>query len=105
MINTCQLSWIAGHQHGCVLVRPPRLGDNCWNVARPSIESAAHNPPSLKYESYSKPEATHFQLRIIWLLSIVHQPSSREAARMADERPLNSVTIVVGYFLILNPLS
>ncbi|TAT07597.1 hypothetical protein BV289_11285, partial [Lactiplantibacillus plantarum] len=45
-----------------------------------------------------KPEATHFQLRIIWLLSIVTSPSSREAARMADERPLNSVQFVVGYF-------
>ncbi|PHY39161.1 hypothetical protein CS313_09020 [Lactiplantibacillus plantarum] len=33
-----------------------------------------HNPRHLKYESYSKPEATHFQLRIIWLLSIVTQP-------------------------------
>ncbi|QAR75604.1 hypothetical protein EQK45_09945 [Lactiplantibacillus plantarum] len=31
-----------------------------------------HNPRHLKYESYSKPEADHFQLRIIWLLSIVH---------------------------------
>ncbi|MCT3222467.1 hypothetical protein EFO81_07180 [Lactiplantibacillus plantarum] len=57
-----------------------------------------HNPRHLKYESYSKPEATHFQLRIIWLLSIVTSPSSREAARMADERPLNSVQFVVGYF-------
>ncbi|AVW11481.1 hypothetical protein DA077_13465 [Lactiplantibacillus paraplantarum] len=33
-----------------------------------------HNPPGLKYESYSKPEEGHFQLRIIWLLSIVTQP-------------------------------
>ncbi|AVW11739.1 hypothetical protein DA077_12995 [Lactiplantibacillus paraplantarum] len=32
------------------------------------------NPRHLKYESYSKPEADHFQLRIIWLLSIVTQP-------------------------------
>ncbi|EFK29662.1 hypothetical protein HMPREF0531_11287 [Lactiplantibacillus plantarum subsp. plantarum ATCC 14917 = JCM 1149 = CGMCC 1.2437] len=32
------------------------------------------NPRHLKYESYSKPEATHFRLRIIWLLSIVTQP-------------------------------
>ncbi|AYC71620.1 hypothetical protein EFO98_05815 [Lactiplantibacillus argentoratensis] len=33
-----------------------------------------HNPRHLKYESYSKPEENHFQLRIIWLLSIVTQP-------------------------------
>ncbi|EFK29610.1 hypothetical protein HMPREF0531_11388 [Lactiplantibacillus plantarum subsp. plantarum ATCC 14917 = JCM 1149 = CGMCC 1.2437] len=33
-----------------------------------------HNPRHLKYESYSKPEEKHFQLRIIWLLSIVTQP-------------------------------
>ncbi|RDG13520.1 hypothetical protein DQM08_01420 [Lactiplantibacillus paraplantarum] len=32
------------------------------------------NPRHLKYESYSKPEEIHFQLRIIWLLSIVTQP-------------------------------
>ncbi|AVW09423.1 hypothetical protein DA077_02135 [Lactiplantibacillus paraplantarum] len=32
------------------------------------------NPRHLKYESYSKPEAVHFRLRIIWLLSIVTQP-------------------------------
>ncbi|AYJ42779.1 hypothetical protein EFP25_10620 [Lactiplantibacillus pentosus] len=29
---------------------------------------------NFKYESYSKPEAAHFQLRIIWLLSIVRRP-------------------------------
>ncbi|AXH03012.1 hypothetical protein EQW38_00370 [Lactiplantibacillus plantarum] len=80
-----------------VRFRPPGLGDNCWNVSRRRLEPV-HKPPSLKYESYSKPEATHFQLRIIWLLSIVTSPSSREAARMADERPLNSVQFVVGYF-------
>ncbi|QDJ18681.1 hypothetical protein LLY606_00405 [Lactiplantibacillus plantarum] len=80
-----------------VRFRPPGLGDNCWNVSRRRLEPV-HNPPSLKYESYSKPEATHFQLRIIWLLSIVTSPFSREAARMADERPLNSVQFVVGYF-------
>ncbi|WP_375711226.1 hypothetical protein [Lactiplantibacillus pentosus] len=44
---------------------------------------------NFKYESYSKPEEDHFQLRIIWLLSIVSRPYSREAARMADKRPLN----------------
>ncbi|MDE4485544.1 hypothetical protein C1S35_09910 [Lactiplantibacillus plantarum] len=49
------------------------MGDNCWNVSRRRLEPV-HNPPSLKYESYSKPEATHFRLRIIWLLSIVTQP-------------------------------
>ncbi|MDE4425198.1 hypothetical protein C1S42_13715 [Lactiplantibacillus plantarum] len=56
-----------------VLCRPPGLGDNCWNVSRRRFE-LAHNPPRLKYESYSKPEATHFRLRIIWPLSIVTQP-------------------------------
>ncbi|MCT4452528.1 hypothetical protein EFS33_02210 [Lactiplantibacillus plantarum] len=40
-----------------------------------------HNPPGLKYESYSKPEGNHFRLRIIWLLSIVTQPlQSQECA-------------------------
>ncbi|RDG26357.1 hypothetical protein DQM20_11880 [Lactiplantibacillus plantarum] len=38
-----------------------------------------HNPRHLKYESYSKPEATHFRLRIIWLLSIVTQPLQSQA--------------------------
>ncbi|PVV35970.1 hypothetical protein DD699_09715 [Bifidobacterium bifidum] len=38
-----------------------------------------HNPPSLKYESYSKPEVPHFRLRIIWLLSIVTQPLRSQA--------------------------
>ncbi|AQY72197.1 hypothetical protein EL800_05730 [Lactiplantibacillus plantarum] len=38
-----------------------------------------HNPRHLKYESYSKPEADHFQLRIIWLLSIVTQPLQSQA--------------------------
>ncbi|RCI88859.1 hypothetical protein DT256_12960 [Lactiplantibacillus plantarum] len=55
-----------------VLFRPPGLGDNCWNVSRRRFE-LTHNPRHLKYESYSKPEATHFRLRIIWLLSIVTQ--------------------------------
>ncbi|RDF82241.1 hypothetical protein DQM22_09685 [Lactiplantibacillus plantarum] len=54
----------------CVLFRPPGLGDYCWNVSRHQFE-LTHNPRHLKYESYSKPEADHFQLRIIWLLSIV----------------------------------
>ncbi|QFY64222.1 hypothetical protein CEB40_00370 [Lactiplantibacillus plantarum] len=55
-----------------VRFRPPGLGDNCWNVSRRRLEPV-HKPPGLKYESYSKPEATHFRLRIIWLLSIVTQ--------------------------------
>ncbi|QBX93822.1 hypothetical protein DVH03_05410 [Lactiplantibacillus plantarum] len=38
------------------------------------------NPHHLKYESYSKPKATHFQLRIIWLLSIVTQPLQSKLA-------------------------
>ncbi|MCT4452959.1 hypothetical protein EFS33_07580 [Lactiplantibacillus plantarum] len=37
------------------------------------------NPRHLKYESYSKPEATHFRLRITWLLSIVTQPLQSQA--------------------------
>ncbi|MCT4458745.1 hypothetical protein EFP00_15440, partial [Lactiplantibacillus paraplantarum] len=37
------------------------------------------NPRHLKYESYSKPEAVHFRLRIIWLLSIVTQPLQSQA--------------------------
>ncbi|MCT4457909.1 hypothetical protein EFP00_10915 [Lactiplantibacillus paraplantarum] len=37
------------------------------------------SPRHLKYESYSKPEETHFQLRIIWLLSIVTQPLRPQA--------------------------
>ena len=41
------------------------------------------NPRHLKYESYSKPEAVHFRLRIIWLLSIVTQPLQSQAC----ERP------------------
>ncbi|RDG13865.1 hypothetical protein DQM08_00620 [Lactiplantibacillus paraplantarum] len=56
-----------------VRFRPPGLGDNCWNVSRRRFEPVP-NPPGLKYESYSKPEAAHFRLRIIWLLSIVTQP-------------------------------
>ncbi|MCT1240044.1 hypothetical protein EFM23_00005 [Lactiplantibacillus plantarum] len=55
-----------------VLFRPPGLGDNCWNVSRRRFELTP-SPRHLKYESYSKPEATHFLLRIIWLLSIVTQ--------------------------------
>ncbi|AVW11745.1 hypothetical protein DA077_13850 [Lactiplantibacillus paraplantarum] len=54
------------------------MGDNCWNVSRRRFEPV-HNPPDLKYESYSKPEATHFQLRIIWLLSIVTHPLQSQA--------------------------
>ena len=64
------------------------------------------NPRHLKYESYSKPEATHFQLRIIWPLSIVTQPLQSqacegprvEAARMAGERSSNLAQSIVGYF-------
>ncbi|RDG11855.1 hypothetical protein DQM08_07120 [Lactiplantibacillus paraplantarum] len=49
------------------------MGANCWNVSRHRFELTP-NPRHLKYESYSKPEAVHFRLRIIWLLSIVTQP-------------------------------
>ncbi|WP_076632775.1 hypothetical protein, partial [Lactiplantibacillus plantarum] len=64
----------------------------------------------LKYESYSKPEADHFQLRIIWLLSIVTQPLQSQAqasvapsmfrkfTRMADERLPNLVQFIADYF-------
>ncbi|RDG26852.1 hypothetical protein DQM20_09230 [Lactiplantibacillus plantarum] len=61
-----------------VLCRPPGLVDNCWNVSRRRFEPV-HNPPGLKYESYSKPKAPHFRLRIIWLLSIVTQPLQSQA--------------------------
>ncbi|MCT4458396.1 hypothetical protein EFP00_13495, partial [Lactiplantibacillus paraplantarum] len=61
------ISLDAVRQRVCVLFRPPGLGDNCWNVSRRRFE-LTHKPRHLKYESYSKPEATHFQLRIIWLL-------------------------------------
>ncbi|QYN63149.1 hypothetical protein G7B65_09605 [Lactiplantibacillus plantarum] len=57
-----------------------------------------HNPRHLKYESYSKPEADHFQLRIIWLLGIVTQPLRSVSRSMADERPLNLVQFVADYF-------
>ncbi|ACT61803.1 hypothetical protein JYU32_04610 [Lactiplantibacillus plantarum] len=69
-----------------------------------------HNPRHLKYESYSKPEADHFQLRIIWLLSIVTQPLQSQAqasvapnmfrkfTRMADERLPNLVQFIADYF-------
>ncbi|MCT3276089.1 hypothetical protein C6Y11_03045 [Lactiplantibacillus pentosus] len=48
--------------------------DNCWNIA--DVDLNSHRKPlcNFKYESYSKPEATHFRLRIIWLLSIVSRP-------------------------------
>ncbi|MBO2716494.1 hypothetical protein HZL39_04250 [Lactiplantibacillus plantarum] len=69
-----------------------------------------HNPRHLKYESYSKPEADHFQLRIIWLLSIVTQPLQSQAqasvapnmfrkfTRMADKRLPNLVQFIADYF-------
>ncbi|RDG09660.1 hypothetical protein DQM08_12485 [Lactiplantibacillus paraplantarum] len=67
------------------------------------------NPRHLKYESYSKPEKIHFQLRIIWLLSIITQPSSPKAcegsrveaehvsaaARMADKRSRSLIQLIV----------
>ncbi|AYC72813.1 hypothetical protein D5289_12615 [Lactiplantibacillus plantarum] len=56
--------WIPVRQPVSVRFRPPELGDNCWNVSRHRFE-LTHNPRHLKYESYSKPEATHFRLRII----------------------------------------
>ncbi|AWL14766.1 hypothetical protein FHK00_02375 [Lactiplantibacillus plantarum] len=57
-----------------VLFRLTGLGDNCRNVADVDLSSRSNPLRNLKYESYSRPEATHFQPRIIWLLSIVTQP-------------------------------
>ena len=73
MIKNAPVSWSDIRQHVLVLRRPAGLGDNCWNVADVDL-SPCTNPPGLKYESYSKPEVTHFRLRIICLLSIVTQP-------------------------------
>ncbi|PKX53465.1 hypothetical protein BIS21_03570, partial [Lactiplantibacillus plantarum] len=65
-------SWLTVRQPVSVLFRPPGLGDNCWNVSRRRFEPTP-SPRGLKYESYSKPEADHFRLRIIWLLlSLIH---------------------------------
>nr|CCC16510.1 putative uncharacterized protein [Lactiplantibacillus pentosus IG1] len=55
------------------LVRLPGPSDNCWNVADVDLNSRRNPLRNFKYESYSKPEAAHFQLRIIWLLSIVRR--------------------------------
>ncbi|MCT4453396.1 hypothetical protein EFS33_15870 [Lactiplantibacillus plantarum] len=53
----------------------PTSGAGCQLLERSRLVfEPVHNPPGLKYKSYSKPEVTHFQLRIIWLLSIVTQP-------------------------------
>ncbi|MCT1242422.1 hypothetical protein EFM23_12415 [Lactiplantibacillus plantarum] len=57
-----------------VLFRLTGPGDNCRNVADVDLSSRSNPLRNLKYESYSRPEATHFQPRIIWLLSIVTQP-------------------------------
>jgi hypothetical protein len=57
-----------------VLIRLPGPADNCWSVADIDLNSRRNPLRNFKYESYSKPEATHFRLRIIWLLSIVNQP-------------------------------
>ncbi|ASD32006.1 hypothetical protein CXZ13_10075 [Lactiplantibacillus plantarum] len=52
----------------------PTSGAGCQLLERSRHRfELTHNPRHLKYESYSKPEADHFQLRIIWLLSIVTQ--------------------------------
>ena len=74
MIQTCRLGWIAVRQRLRVLFRPPGLDANCWNAADIDLSSRSNPLRNLKYESYSKPEEDHFQLRIIWLLSIVTQP-------------------------------
>ncbi|AYG39455.1 hypothetical protein GA516_08375 [Lactobacillus pentosus] len=59
---------------GDLLFRLPGPADNCWNAADVDLNSRRSPLRNFKYESYSKLEATHFQLRIIWLLSIVSQP-------------------------------
>ncbi|MCS8603569.1 hypothetical protein EFE36_08305 [Lactiplantibacillus pentosus] len=56
------------------LGRLPGPADNYWNVANIDLNSRRRPLRNFKYESYSKPEVTHFQLRIIWLLSIVSWP-------------------------------
>ena len=68
------VSWITIRQYMRVLGRPPGLGANRWNVADVDLSSRRSPLRNLKYESYSKPEEIRFQLRIIWLLSIVTQP-------------------------------
>ncbi|MCT4457955.1 hypothetical protein EFP00_11150, partial [Lactiplantibacillus paraplantarum] len=68
------ISRIAVRQHVFILIRLPGLGANCWNAADVDLSLRRSPLRNLKYESYSKPEAPHSQLRIIWLLSIVTQP-------------------------------
>ncbi|RDG11474.1 hypothetical protein DQM08_08670 [Lactiplantibacillus paraplantarum] len=51
---------------------------------QPPLICAVPNPPSLKYESYSKPEEIYFRLRIIQLLSIANKHVS-VSDRMANE--------------------
>ncbi|TBX38236.1 hypothetical protein EUZ87_13995 [Lactiplantibacillus paraplantarum] len=63
MVKTCRF-YITIRSHVRVLVRPPGLGANC-RALQHRFEPV-HNPPGLKYESYSKPKADHFQLRITW---------------------------------------
>ncbi|AYJ40826.1 hypothetical protein EFP40_16750 [Lactiplantibacillus pentosus] len=53
------------------LIRLPEPADNCWSAA--DLNSRRRPLRNFKYESYSKPEEPHFQLRIIWLLRIVRQ--------------------------------
>ncbi|MCT4458212.1 hypothetical protein EFP00_12515 [Lactiplantibacillus paraplantarum] len=53
----------------------PTSGAGCQLLERSRRRfELTYGPRHLKYESYSKPEEIHFQLRIIWLLSIVIQP-------------------------------
>ncbi|BBM20110.1 uncharacterized protein SN13T_0099 [Lactiplantibacillus plantarum] len=68
------VGWRTVRQLKNVLCRPPWLADNCWNAADIDLNSRRNPLRNFKYESYSKPEVAHFQLRIIWLLSIVSQP-------------------------------
>ena len=66
--------WIPVRQPMRALVRLSGPADNCWNAADVDLNSRRNPLSNFKYESYSKPEEDHFQLRIIWLLSIVSRP-------------------------------
>ncbi|MCT3304950.1 hypothetical protein EFP30_00675 [Lactiplantibacillus pentosus] len=59
---------------GRALFRLPGPADNCWSAADIDLNSRRRPLRNFKFESCSKPEATHFRLRIIWLLSIASQP-------------------------------
>ncbi|RDG10786.1 hypothetical protein DQM08_10465 [Lactiplantibacillus paraplantarum] len=80
MIKTYQLDYCSS-----AVARPiPTSGAGCQLLERSRRRfELTHNPRHLKYESYSKPEADHFRLRIIWLLSsgTEHVSGSRSNGR------------------------